>query len=414
MDILLGVLITSFIIHAFLIVPFVNFLYNLKFFKNHTAVAEEKTDEASVHIRSKARTPEGGGLLILVVTSFIFAFTLPLLRRLGFEITHVYPINDEINIIFFTFVSFGLLGLYDDIIKFFELDRQEGYTGLKTSYKFLIQGVLGLIIGAMMFINLGIDIIHIPFFGVIHFGLWFIPTSAFLIVAFANAVNITDGMDGLASGLLMISLFGFSQTLNRKLSDSFFHLLPSHHSFSKEIVIIDIDEQSIAKYADHPELGQWPWKRGVIAEGLSKLAASHPKVIALDIVFSEASPFPEEDKKLASTIQNINKEIPLMLGYFFYFRESDITHLKANWEKEFAHIFESRITAKISTVREFPEHIPTGLGARSSLPIYADATPHHGFFDISSDRDGTIRKTHLIGKYKDTLFPSFGLRANIE
>lgn len=209
MDLLLGILIFSFIIHAFAIVPFVNFLYHLKFFKNKTAISKEKTDEASVHIRSKSRTPEGGGLLIIVITSLIFAFALPLLKRLGFEITHVYPINDEINVIFFTFISFGLLGLYDDIIKFFELDREEGYTGLRTRYKFLIQVTLGLIIGAMMYLNLGIDIIHIPFFGVIHFGLFFIPLAAFLVVAFANSVNITDGMDGLASGLLMISLFGF-------------------------------------------------------------------------------------------------------------------------------------------------------------------------------------------------------------
>jgi len=209
MDLLLGILIFSFIIHAFSIVPFVNFLYKLKFFKNRTAVASSKQDEASAHIRSKARTPEGGGLLILVITSLIFAFALPVLRRLGYEITHVYPINDEINIIFFTFISYGLLGLYDDVVKFFELDRQEGYTGLKTGYKLLIQSGLGIMIGAMMYINLGIDIIHIPFFGVIHFGVWFIPLAAFLVVTFANAINITDGMDGLASGLLMISLFGF-------------------------------------------------------------------------------------------------------------------------------------------------------------------------------------------------------------
>lgn len=209
MDILLGVLIISFIVHSFSIIPFINFLYNLKFFKNRTAISVEKTDEASTHIRSKARTPEGGGLLILVITSLIFSFSLPILKYLGFEITHVYPINDEINIIFFTFIAFGLLGLYDDIIKFFELDREEGYSGLKTSYKFLIQSTLGLIIGAMMFINLGIDIIHVPFVGVIHFGIWFIPVAAFLVVTFANAINITDGMDGLASGLLMISLFGF-------------------------------------------------------------------------------------------------------------------------------------------------------------------------------------------------------------
>ncbi|HSV95007.1 MAG TPA: hypothetical protein VLH94_03490 [Spirochaetia bacterium] len=209
MDLLLGILILSFIVHATTIVPFVNLLYRLKFFKNKTAISKEKTDEASAHIRSKSRTPEGGGLLIIVVTCLIFAFAMPILRRLGFEITHVYPINDEINVIFFTFISFGLLGLYDDVVKFFELDREEGYTGIKTRYKLLIQVSLGLVVGAMMYLNLGIDIIHIPFFGVIHFGLWFIPLAAFLIVTFANSVNITDGMDGLASGLLMISLFGF-------------------------------------------------------------------------------------------------------------------------------------------------------------------------------------------------------------
>lgn len=209
MDLLLGILILSFIVHAAAIVPFVNFLYRLKFFKNKTAISEEMTDEASTHIRSKANTPEGGGILILVITSLIFAFLMPALKWFGFEITHVYPINDEINVIFFSFISFGLLGLYDDVVKFFELDRELGYTGLKTIYKLLIQLSLGLIIGAMMYINLGIEIIHIPFFGVVHFGLWFVPLAAFLVVTFANSVNITDGMDGLASGLLMISLFGF-------------------------------------------------------------------------------------------------------------------------------------------------------------------------------------------------------------
>lgn len=209
MDILLGVLILSFIIHSFSIVPFINFLYNFKFFKNRSAISQEKVDEASEHIRSKSRTPEGGGFLILTITSLIFVFLLPALKFLGFEIIHVYPINDEINVIFFTYISFGLLGLYDDIVKFFELDRQSGYTGLKTGLKLTIQSTLALIVGTMLYINLGIDIIHVPFLGVIHFGAWFIPLSAFLIVGFSNSLNITDGMDGLASGLLMISLFGF-------------------------------------------------------------------------------------------------------------------------------------------------------------------------------------------------------------
>jgi len=166
-------------------------------------------DAASVHIRSKARTPEGGGLLILIIVSLLFAFIMPIIRLTGREITHVYPLNDEINIIFFTFISFGLLGLYDDVVKFFELDRDLGYAGIKTRTKFAIQAVLGLIIGGLLYFNLGIDIINIPFIGVISFGPWFILLSAFLVMVFCNAVNITDGMDGLAPGLLMISLFGF-------------------------------------------------------------------------------------------------------------------------------------------------------------------------------------------------------------
>ena len=147
MGLLLGLLLLSFLVHSLAIIPFVNFLYQLRFFKRKTAIAEDKKDEASMHIKSKARTPEGGGLLILVITSLIFAISIPLLRKLGFEITHVYPINDEINIIFFTFLSFGLLGLYDDVVKFFELAREEGYAGLRTSHKFIIQFILGLTIG---------------------------------------------------------------------------------------------------------------------------------------------------------------------------------------------------------------------------------------------------------------------------
>lgn len=206
---LLGILLVSFIIHATAVVPFINLLYRAKFFKKKTAVNANKVDAASVHIRSKSRTPEGGGLLIIIISSLIFAILFPLLKFAGITVTHVYPINEEINIIFFTFLTFGLLGLYDDIVKYFELDRDLGYAGLKTRNKFIIQAILGLIIGSLMYFNLHLSIINVPFIGVLNFGYWFIPVAAVLIMTFSNAVNITDGMDGLAGGLLMIVLFGF-------------------------------------------------------------------------------------------------------------------------------------------------------------------------------------------------------------
>lgn len=209
MSLLLGILLISFIVHAAAVVPFIDLLYRVKFFKKKTAVTASLTDTASTHIRSKSRTPEGGGLLIIVITSLIFTALLPFFKLLGVNITHVYPINEEINVIFVTFLAFGFLGLYDDIVKYFELDRDLGYAGLKTRNKFAIQAVLGLIIGSLMYFNLHISIINVPFIGVMSLGLWFIPVAAFVVMTFANAVNITDGMDGLAGGLLMIALFGF-------------------------------------------------------------------------------------------------------------------------------------------------------------------------------------------------------------
>lgn len=209
MALFLGLIILSFIVHASLIVPFINLLYRFKFFKNKSAISAEKKDAASAHIRSKARTPEGGGLLILTVSTTLFFVVFILLSLFRTRITHVFPINDEINILFFSLISFGILGFYDDLVKYLELDREEGYAGLRSRTKFLIQAVLGIIISSLMYFNLGIHIINIPLIGVLNLGPFFIPIAAFIIMTFANAVNITDGMDGLAGGLLMIALFGF-------------------------------------------------------------------------------------------------------------------------------------------------------------------------------------------------------------
>ena len=208
---MLGLLIFSFMVTSVLIVPFINLLYKIRFTR-----AAQKTKDAfnkptpifdKLHSHKKG-TPVGGGLLVITVVSVLFAILFPLLKYLGVYITNVYPINDEINIIFFTFISFGLLGLYDDVMKFFKFEST-GFFGLRMKHKFAIQWVLAFIISFMLYQNLGIDIFYIPFIGVFKIGAWFIPMAAFVIVSFTNAVNITDGLDGLASGLMLIALFAF-------------------------------------------------------------------------------------------------------------------------------------------------------------------------------------------------------------
>lgn len=208
MNNLLGFLLFSFTINAALIVPFINLLYSLKFQRPGRGTADFMGTVNSIFNRlhkKKAGTPVGGGLLIIVATTILFTLVAGMLRLVGADMQSVYDYRGEINVIFATFILYGLLGLYDDIIKFF--GKESHLVGISWRFKLIAQIIIGIGIGWYLFSNLGISIINIPYFGVIDLGWFFVPFSAFIIVAFSNAVNITDGLDGLAGGLLMITLF---------------------------------------------------------------------------------------------------------------------------------------------------------------------------------------------------------------
>ncbi len=212
LSIFLGLLIFSFIVTSVAIVPFINLLYKLRFQRKKqddtTDVFGESTPIFNKLHKMKEGTPIGGGLLIVMVVSFLFALILPLMQLFGIDVTSVYTNHQaEVNVIFFTFLSFSILGLYDDIKKFFGFEKS-GFFGLRMKVKLIIQIILALIISMMLYFQLGISFLYVPFIGTFVMGWLYIPFATFVIVAFANAVNITDGLDGLASGVLMISLFG--------------------------------------------------------------------------------------------------------------------------------------------------------------------------------------------------------------
>lgn len=207
----LGLLLFSFLITSVLVVPFINVLYRLKFqrrIQKTTDAEGQRTKIFDKFNNIKAGTPVGGGFLIIGIMVVLYLILFPLLSYMGTYIKTAFQIKEELNILFFTFISFGFLGLYDDIMKFFGFEKT-GVFGLRIRHKFVIQLILALTVSCMMYFNLRIDIFNIPFFGVLHLGFWFIPISAFIIVSFANAFNITDGLDGLAPGLLLICLFAF-------------------------------------------------------------------------------------------------------------------------------------------------------------------------------------------------------------
>lgn len=202
----------SFLLNFVLIIPFIDFLYKLKlqrgFQKTKDAFNKPTPIFDKLH-QHKSGTPVGGGILIVLTTIAVYLFFLLMFWLLKKKIPSNFPaLVAEIKIILFTFTSFSLLGLFDDLSKIF-LWRSTNFFGMRLRHKFVIEILLALIISFWLFNDLKIQFIHIPFFGVFNLSYIYILFSTFVIVAFANAVNITDGLDGLASGILLFALAAF-------------------------------------------------------------------------------------------------------------------------------------------------------------------------------------------------------------
>ncbi|MEE8423274.1 MAG: phospho-N-acetylmuramoyl-pentapeptide-transferase [Thermodesulfobacteriota bacterium] len=139
---------------------------------------------------SKEGTPTMGGLLILL------AVLLPTLLWANLR-------NGYVWLLIFVTLAFGLIGLIDDYIKVLRGNSD----GLKARYKFGAQVLVSIIVAMLlMYSDFNTDI-TVPFFKNVRIdlGLFYLPFVVFIIVGTSNAVNLTDGLDGLAIGPVMIA-----------------------------------------------------------------------------------------------------------------------------------------------------------------------------------------------------------------
>ena len=186
---------------ALLLAPLMTrFLYKYKMGKRirQTAATGEKTTFFYQLHREKAGTPTMGGVMIWLT---VFLVTL-LLGNLSRQQTYL-PL--------FALIAAGLIGLIDDLFNIFGLGSNQG--GLRLRHK-LIWYILIAAIGAWWFYyKLDWNVIHIPggnLFGLpynIELGWWYIPLFIITVIGVSFAVNLSDGLDGLAGGLLA-SAFG--------------------------------------------------------------------------------------------------------------------------------------------------------------------------------------------------------------
>jgi len=173
--------------------PFINFFSSQKIFD------PIREDGPSNHIIKKIGTPTMGGVLILIG---LFSGIL-----LWGDLSSIY-----IWFLIFIVMSFGLLGAYDDYKKI----KHKNSSGISFKFKIISQIIIA-IIGILFLSHFSnhdeLTNLYFPFFKnlIINLGWFFIPFSVFIIVGSSNAVNLTDGLDGLATVpvILVAACFAF-------------------------------------------------------------------------------------------------------------------------------------------------------------------------------------------------------------
>ena len=162
-------------------------LHKLKFGQNI------RKEGPKSHLK-KAGTPTIGGLI------FIFSIIVVMIAMR-------YKLSDEAMIVLYGTVAFGFIGFLDDMLKIIHKQNE----GLTSGQKFALQLLFSAGMAIYGYMNIGTTI---NVFGDVQWnlGIFYIPFVMFYFAAITNAVNLTDGLDGLASSVTALVLIFFSVT----------------------------------------------------------------------------------------------------------------------------------------------------------------------------------------------------------
>ncbi|WP_297969945.1 phospho-N-acetylmuramoyl-pentapeptide-transferase [uncultured Faecalibaculum sp.] len=169
----------------------IRYLHKIKF-------GQTEREEGLESHKKKNGTPTMGGLAFILVPTIIYiagSFILPDMR-----------FSQNILIILLAYVGYGLIGFLDDYIIVVKKDNE----GLKPGAKFLLQAVLAIIF-FMIYRSGSSTEIWIPLADIyIDLGWAYFLLVVLMFTAETNAVNLTDGIDGLCAGLMVIALVPFA------------------------------------------------------------------------------------------------------------------------------------------------------------------------------------------------------------
>ncbi len=196
----------SFILAMALTPWWTNFLYK------HRLGKQIRTDGTpvfnSLH-KNKEGTPTMGGLLIwLAVAVLIIVLVL---------VKEFFPESIFAKLSFFsrsqTLLPLGLMifaaiiGMIDDLLGIWKIGPKGG--GLKIRHRLLFYTLVAVIGALWFYYKLDWDLVKVPFLGTFNIGYWFIPFAIFIMVSTSFSINETDGLDGLAGGVMLSAFAGY-------------------------------------------------------------------------------------------------------------------------------------------------------------------------------------------------------------
>ena len=185
---LLGMLL-SFILVFFTMIPYIDAL------KRHN-INQEVSEYALDEYKAKAKTPIMGGLLFVVIPVFVYLL-------INFRAIH----DADTVMVLVSYSLFCLVGFLDDLLIILRRDNE----GLSPKTKLIMEFVFVLLIFLAFRDSLSFQI-DVPFIngGISLHWVLFLPLMILMYLGEANAVNFTDGMDGLCAGVSLIGLLGFA------------------------------------------------------------------------------------------------------------------------------------------------------------------------------------------------------------
>lgn len=201
----------SFVVTVILTPLLTHFLYTYKLGKNIRDDAAKTPLVAKMH-KHKRGTPTMGGILIWGTTFLLAVFFLYTTRFFP----HLFPTEfnfltrSETLLPLGVLIASAIVGLIDDIYNIKKMGVNGG--GLKMTHRLLMYSGIAIVGAYWFFVKLNWTIVRIPFTDTpfVEIGWWMIPLFIVTIVATSFSVNETDGLDGLAGGVLLSSFSAYA------------------------------------------------------------------------------------------------------------------------------------------------------------------------------------------------------------